>query len=531
MIQSMTGYGKSVATFKEKKINVEIKSLNSKSLDLSTRITPLYREKEMEIRQLIAKTMERGKIDFSIWIEKDASDEVAPINTAVVQAYYQQIKDISKAVGIPEPTDWFYTLLRMPDVTTKNEVEELTDEEWAVALQAINSAIDDLIAFRKQEGKALQQKFTEKINNITNLLSSIEPYEKSRVEKIRQNLIKGLESIPGVDYDKNRLEQELIYYIEKLDISEEKQRLTNHLKYFRETMNEEGHGVGKKLGFIAQEMGREINTTGSKSNQAEMQNIVVKMKDELEQIKEQVLNASGTLTVGLLAAFLIYVQQFFRPVQLASQVYTQAQAALAGAERIYNVLDEEPEPPDPPGKAKLDDVVGGIEFESVTFAYEPGRPVLHDVSFEVEPGQTLALVGPTGAGKTTIANLIPRFYDVSAGAVRVDGRDVREVERRSLRTRIATVLQEPFLFSGTLAENIGYGRWGASREEIEGAARAVSAHDFIAALPDGYATTMGTGGGTLSGGQRQLVSFSRAVLADPRRSEEHTSELQSRQYL
>jgi ATP-binding cassette subfamily B multidrug efflux pump len=206
------------------------------------------------------------------------------------------------------------------------------------------------------------------------------------------------------------------------------------------------------------------------------------------------LVVTGALTVGLLTA----------------------QAALAGAERIYNILDEEPEPPDPPGKAELDDVEGGIEFESVTFAYEPGRPVLHDVSFEVEPGQTLALVGPTGAGKTTIANLIPRFYDVSAGAVRVDGRDVREVERRSLRTRIATVLQEPFLFSGTLAENIGYGRWGASREEIEGAARAVSAHDFIAALPDGYDTTMGTGGGTLSGGQRQLVSFARAVLADPR---------------
>jgi ATP-binding cassette subfamily B multidrug efflux pump len=229
------------------------------------------------------------------------------------------------------------------------------------------------------------------------------------------------------------------------------------------------------------------------------------------------LVVTGALTVGLLTAFLIYVQQFFRPVQLASQVYTQAQAALAGAERIYNILDEEPEPPDPPGStSKLDDVGGGIEFESVTFAYEPGRPVLHDVSFEVEPGQTLALVGPTGAGKTTIANLIPRFYDVSAGAVRVDGRDVREVERRSLRTRIATVLQEPFLFSGTLAENIGYGRWGASREEIEGAARAVSAHDFIAALPDGYDTTMETGGGTLSGGQRQLVSFARAVLADPR---------------
>lgn len=290
MIQSMTGYGKSVITFKEKKINVEIKSLNSKSLDLSTRIAPSYREKEMEIRQLIAKTMERGKIDFSIWIEKDASIDAAPINATVVEKYYRQIKEISASTGIPEPTDWFYTLLRMPDVTTKNETEELTDEEWQAATTAIQNALNHLLAFRKQEGEALQKKFTEKIENIANLLVRIEPYEKSRVEKIRQNIVKGLESIPEVDYDKNRLEQELIYYIEKLDISEEKQRLTNHLKYFRETMNEEGHGVGKKLGFIAQEMGREINTTGSKSNQAEMQNIVVMMKDELEQIKEQVLN-------------------------------------------------------------------------------------------------------------------------------------------------------------------------------------------------------------------------------------------------
>lgn len=290
MIQSMTGYGKSVITFKEKKINVELKSLNSKSLDLSTRIAPSYREKEMEIRQLIAKTMERGKIDFSIWIEKDASIDAAPINATVVEKYYRQIKEISASTGIPEPTDWFYTLLRMPDVTTKNETEELTDEEWQAATTAIQNALDHLLAFRKQEGEALQKKFTEKIDNIANLLVRIEPYEKSRVEKIRQNIVKGLESIPEVDYDKNRLEQELIYYIEKLDISEEKQRLTNHLKYFRETMNEEGHGVGKKLGFIAQEMGREINTTGSKSNQAEMQNIVVMMKDELEQIKEQVLN-------------------------------------------------------------------------------------------------------------------------------------------------------------------------------------------------------------------------------------------------
>jgi ATP-binding cassette, subfamily B, multidrug efflux pump len=228
------------------------------------------------------------------------------------------------------------------------------------------------------------------------------------------------------------------------------------------------------------------------------------------------LVVTGSLTVGLLTAFLIYVQQFFRPIQLASQVYTQAQAALAGGERIYNILDEEPEPPDPPGTQRLDDVEGRISFEGVTFGYELGRSVLHDVSFVVEPGQTVALVGPTGAGKTTIANLIPRFYDVGAGAVRVDGRDVREVERRSLRERIATVLQEPFLFSGTVAQNIGYGRMGATREEIEAAARAVSAHDFIAAMPDGYDTTLGTGGGTLSQSQRQLVSFARAVLADPR---------------
>ena len=287
----MTGYGKAVVTFKEKKINVEIKSLNSKALDLSTRIAPLYREKEMEIRQIVAKSLERGKVDFAIWIEKDAVVDAAPINTALVENYYKQIKAISAQTGIPEPTDWYATLLSLPDVTTKTDTEELTDEEWTVASQVIGQAIDALVAFRKQEGAALQQKFNEKVDNIEHLLSQIEPYEKSRIEKIRQNIIKGLEQIPSADYDKNRLEQELIYYIEKLDISEEKQRLTNHLKYFRETMNEEGHGVGKKLGFIAQEMGREINTTGSKSNQAEMQNIVVKMKDELEQIKEQVLNA------------------------------------------------------------------------------------------------------------------------------------------------------------------------------------------------------------------------------------------------
>ena len=290
MIQSMTGYGKTVVAYKGKKINVEVKSLNSKALDLSTRIAPIYREKEMEIRQIITKKVVRGKVDFAIWVEKDASVDAAPVNAALVANYYRQISEIAENTGIPAPTDWFTLLLRMPDVTTRTETEVLDDEEWDVARQAVNEAVDKLVEFRTQEGAALQKKFGEKIDNIEQLLHSIEPWEKARVEKIRSRIVDGLKSIPDVEYDKNRLEQELIYYIEKLDINEEKQRLANHLRYFRETMNEPA-GQGKKLGFIAQEMGREINTTGSKSNQAEMQNSVVKMKDELEQIKEQVLNA------------------------------------------------------------------------------------------------------------------------------------------------------------------------------------------------------------------------------------------------
>ena len=243
----------------------------------------------MEIRQMIASEVIRGKVDFSIWIEKDTIVDATPINAALVDNYYKQIKTISANTGIPEPTEWYNILLRMPDVTTKTEVEELCDDEWIVARKTIEEALNKLTSFRIQEGMALQKKFSEKLENISSLLLSIEPFEKSRVEKIRNRIVDGLNSIPEVEYDKNRLEQELIYYIEKLDINEEKQRLTNHLHYFRETM-EEGEAQGKKLGFIAQEMGREINTTGSKSNQAEMQNIVVMMKDELEQIKEQVLN-------------------------------------------------------------------------------------------------------------------------------------------------------------------------------------------------------------------------------------------------
>lgn len=288
MIQSMTGYGKAMATYGDKKIFAEIRSLNSKALDLSTRIAPLYREKEMEVRAIISTALERGKVDFNLWVEKDVTEAATPINGALVANYYAQIKGIAEQYGIPQPEEWFTTLLRMPDVMTRVEVQELSDEEWAVARSVVEEAVAQLVDFRKQEGEALARKFNEKLDNIAALMKEIEPYEAERVQKIRERIVDSLSKLP-VEYDKNRLEQELIYYIEKLDINEEKQRLTNHLAYFRQTMNE-GQGQGKKLGFIAQEMGREINTTGSKSNQAEMQNIVVKMKDELEQIKEQVLN-------------------------------------------------------------------------------------------------------------------------------------------------------------------------------------------------------------------------------------------------
>ena len=285
----MTGFGKSAVSFDNKKINVEIKSLNSKALDISTRIAPLYREKELEIRQLIAEYLIRGKVDFYIWIDKGDATNATPVNADLVEYYYHQINEIAYHKDISLPLDWS-TLLRMPEVMTRTEVEELTDEEWAVVRNVITEALSQLVEYRRQEGSALERKFREKIDNIALLQKELEQHEPSRVEKIRQRITDQLTLIPDVEYDQNRLEQELIYYIEKLDISEEKQRLTQHLQYFRDTMALD-EPVGKKLGFIAQEMGREINTTGSKSNNAEMQNIVVKMKDELEQIKEQVLNA------------------------------------------------------------------------------------------------------------------------------------------------------------------------------------------------------------------------------------------------
>ncbi len=286
----MTGYGKASAEFRGKKITAEIKSVNSKALDLQTRIAPIYREKEMELRAMISNTLERGKVDFSLYIERDDANAATPINRAVLKSYVDQIRDIVKDYDLDEPEEqWMPTLLRLPDVLSKTEAVELAEDEWDVARGVAEAAIDALMAFRRQEGAALQRKFEEKIANITSLLAQIEPFETARVEKIRSRIVEGLNAIPEVQVDRNRLEQEMIYYIEKLDINEEKQRLANHLRYFTETM-QNGHGQGKKLGFIAQEMGREINTTGSKSNIAEMQNIVVKMKDELEQIKEQVLN-------------------------------------------------------------------------------------------------------------------------------------------------------------------------------------------------------------------------------------------------
>ena len=290
MIQSMTGYGKATAELPDKKINVEIKSLNSKAMDLSARIAPAYREKEMELRNEIARVLERGKVDFSLWVEKKECAEAAtPINQVLVEGYYNQIKAISENLHIAVPTDWFQTLLRMPDVMTRTETQELSEEEWGIVYATVKEAVSHLVDFRKQEGAALEKKFREKIENIHRLLESVTPYEKERVDKVKERITDALEKTLSVDYDKNRLEQELIYYIEKLDITEEKVRLANHCRYFREVAAQE-EGAGRKLGFIAQEMGREINTMGSKANESNIQILVVKMKDELEKIKEQVLN-------------------------------------------------------------------------------------------------------------------------------------------------------------------------------------------------------------------------------------------------
>ena len=284
----MTGFGKVTAELPSKKVTVEIKALNSKQLDLSTRIPSIYKDKEMELRSLLLQSLERGKVEFNIFIEYIGKDTPPQINLAAVENYYNQIKEIAEKLNISVPNDWFQTLLRMPDAI-KSETVEPDESEWEVVLETVKDAIKHLCDFRIQEGAMLQKLFEQKIANIATLLKEVEKYEGERIEKIKARIMDNLQKIAEKDYDKNRFEQEMIYYIEKLDVNEEKQRLSNHLKYFISTM-ESGSGQGKKLGFIAQEMGREINTLGSKSNHAEMQKIVVQMKDELEQIKEQVLN-------------------------------------------------------------------------------------------------------------------------------------------------------------------------------------------------------------------------------------------------
>ena len=294
----MTGYGKSESQFRGKKLICEIRSLNSKSMDLSVRLSSQLRAHELDIRTIVAQRLERGKVDLAIYEDNTLSlgeglgEVLTPVNWAVVKEYASQYK---AQMGVSEvPAEVMASILRFPDVLKQQEdTTDLTDEEWAGVQALLNKAIDAFIAFRTQEGAALQAMFTEKLDGIAELLAQVEPFEKGRVAKIKERLEQNLAQLSEqtqAQTDRNRLEQEMIYYLEKLDITEEKVRLTNHIKYFRETMAGEGSGVGKKLGFIAQEMGREINTLGSKSNQSEMQIIVVKMKDILEQIKEQVLN-------------------------------------------------------------------------------------------------------------------------------------------------------------------------------------------------------------------------------------------------
>ncbi len=290
MILSMTGFGKATVIFKNKKITAEVKSLNSKQLDLSIRLPQHYRELELVLRNMIIKSLERGKVDLYIYTEENDDTPKSVLNLPALKAYKQQLQELSEILGIPEPQDWYVTLMRLPDVIkTDASSNEIENEEIEALKQVTTKAVDALNEFRTQEGNRLYSFFKQKIDNIRSLLGEIAPLEADRIAKIKARILDSLNKLDNVEYDHNRFEQEMIFYIEKLDISEEKLRLQNHLDYFIDTLDN-GHGQGKKLGFINQEMGREINTLGSKSNHAEMQIIVVKMKDELEQIKEQVLN-------------------------------------------------------------------------------------------------------------------------------------------------------------------------------------------------------------------------------------------------
>lgn len=286
----MTGFGKAVSVFEHKKITAEIKSLNSKQLDLSVRLPQAYRETELGLRNVVAHALERGKVDLYIYIETIDDNNTVKFNLPLLKSYKSQIEEMSSALNIPMPQDWYATLLRLPDaIKTDANGTEIAEEELELVAETVKKASDALIEFRTQEGKRLETFFVEKIKNIQALLDDVATYEQERIVKIKARIHDALSKLEDVDYDKNRFEQEMIFYIEKLDITEEKIRHQNHLDYFLTTLSS-GEGQGKKLGFICQEMGREINTLGSKSNHAELQKVVVRMKDELEQIKEQVLN-------------------------------------------------------------------------------------------------------------------------------------------------------------------------------------------------------------------------------------------------
>ena len=290
MILSMTGFGKAVVIDNNRKITAEIKSLNSKQLDLAIRLPQAYREIELDLRNQVAHSLERGKVDLYIYTEAIDNASAVNLNLPLLKEYKAQIERMSEELNIPLPVDWYATLLRMPDaIKTDINGIDVDESELKAVIEAVEKAMEALIEFRTQEGARLQAFFTDKIANIQALLGEVDGYEAERVAKIKGRIQESLNKLESVEYDQNRFEQEMIFYIEKLDITEEKIRLQNHLNYFLSTM-EAGHGQGKKLGFISQEMGREINTLGSKSNHAELQKVVVRMKDELEQIKEQVLN-------------------------------------------------------------------------------------------------------------------------------------------------------------------------------------------------------------------------------------------------
>lgn len=296
MLLSMTGYGKAESQFRGNTLVCELRSLNSKSLDLNVRMSPLLRAYELEMRTIISKRVERGKVDVIIYMQEAQTDETEymAINWKAVNYFANQYKENVEGANGQVPAEVMAVIMRLPDVVRPEEdTSDITEEEWQALQSQVEVAIEAFEQFRKQEGKALQDMFEEKLDSIEQLLAQVQQFEQGRVDKIRERLennLKQLSEKTQQQVDNNRLEQEMIYYLEKLDITEEKVRLTNHIRYFREVMEAEGSGVGKKLGFIAQEMGREINTLGSKSNQSEMQIIVVKMKDILEQIKEQVLN-------------------------------------------------------------------------------------------------------------------------------------------------------------------------------------------------------------------------------------------------